>query len=1197
MTLPFSARTRAVSRLELASTLKRPLFWSLVIILFLLTWGLSKGNVHISSGDASVGGTKAWITSEYSVSFILSIMTAALYSFFIAIAAGLIVVRDDEEKIGELLHTTPLRTGEYIWGKFLAVVTGFAVVLAIHLLLMIFFNHVIPNANAADVRGPLQALNYLRPALVFALPALLFFGGVAFYLGERWRRPLAVFLFPTAVLLLSVFFLWDWAPTWLDPRINRVLMLLDPAGFRWLNETWLKLDRGARFYNTARVGLDLPFLLSRLAFCALGLLGVAGAERHFARTLRGKRGDQPAAGAPQALTAPAAEPREATRPLAALGMRSAPPGFAGATWLAARTELRNLLFAPGLYLFAVLILLDTLSESLVALGAFQTELLLTPGLLAVRSMNALSLLLCLLLMFYTVESLQRERDTGLAAIAYAAPVPTGALLLGKAFANSAIGVLMAAATFFGCAIALLIEGKMAPNPLPFLAVWGLLLVPTLLLWTSFITAVQAFFGQRYATYGLGLSVLGYTLYRVESGGMNWTGNWILWDALHWSDISHFELDRRALVLNRLFALALAALLTAIAGRAFARRQADATGTLNRLAPGPLGRQALRFAPVIALPLVLGVMLSSTVRAGFEGATVKKKAHDYWKQNLATWLDAPQPSLATVDLDLRFAPERRWFHNHGTYELFNDRDQALSRFALTGGAHWTDVHWTLDGKPWQPENRSGLYIFTPPTPLLPGGHLRIGFDFAGTFPQGVTENGGTTMEFILPSGVVLTSFRPSFTPVIGFLKDIGIEKDKNDYEPRDYPPDFYVGRTDTMAGLNRSFQTRIRITGPADFTWNSVGVKTAETVAGGLRTVIWQSDHPVRIFNVVAGRWRQKQGAGTTIYYDPRHAWNIDEMSATFDASRRWYSEWFHPYPWRELKLSEFPGLASYAQGFPTDITFSENIGFLTKSDAKIDAVFLVTAHETAHQWWGNLLTPGEGPGGDLLSEGMSHFSMLLLMEKVKGEQARMETAKRLEEKYGDDRLVDAERPLVRVDGSHDGDTTVTYDKGGWVFWMLQRHMGRDRALAGLRQFINDWSDNPDHPVLQDFIAAMRPFAPDAAAYDDFVRQWFLEVVVPEYRLSDGHKSRSGSGWEAVVKVRNAGTGRMPVDVAATRGERFTENGKPEPGWQQARSTVLLGPGEEREVRIACPFEPDKIVVDPDVQVLQLRRKAVVQSLK
>jgi hypothetical protein len=43
--------------------------------------------------------------------------------------------------------------------------------------------------------------------------------------------------------------------------------------------------------------------------------------------------------------------------------------------------------------------------------------------------------------------------------------------------------------------------------------------------------------------------------------------------------------------------------------------------------------------------------------------------------------------------------------------------------------------------------------------------------------------------------------------------------------------------------------------------------------------------------------------------------------------------------------------------------------------------------------------------------------------------------------------------------------------------------------------------------------------------------------------------------------------------------------------------VILGPGEEREVRISSAFEPEKIVVDPDVQVLQLRRKAAVITLK
>jgi len=1199
------SRLRSIYGLELGFTLKRPLFWILLLLVFLMSWGLSAGNLQISSGDSSVGGQRAWITSEFSVAFLLTVMICAMHGFFISVAAGTAVVRDDESRSGELLHSTLLRPGEYVWGKFLAVLSGFGLALLGHLLFMVLFNHVIPNAEAAEARGPFDPVNYLRPALVFGLPMLVFVAGVSFWLGERFRRPMAVFLFPIGVLLACSFFLWDWAPTWLDPRIDRLLMWLDPAGFRWLSQTWLKLDRGARFYNTTPIGLDGAFVLSRLAFLGIGLAGVALAQRHLASSLRGARISraerEKVRSRPSRTEAEAAAlgAREAVvpGPLAALGMRNAPSGFAAGALRVARTELSNLLAAPGIYLFTVLILFFVLGDSLTALGAFQTQMLLTSGQLAVGTVGMLTFCLCLLLMFYTVESIERDVGSGAASILYATPTRTASILFGKALANSVVGVLIVGAAFLGSVIALLVQGTVGLDLWPFVLVWGVLLVPTLLVWTSFITAVRAMTGQRYATYALGLAVFFYTGYRLMDGSMNWVGNWPLWGALSWSDMGGFQLDARALVLNRLMMLSLTALFTLIAVQVFQRRQTDSVATLNRLAPRQLGRTALRLAPVVFVPLLCGILLWLAVQDGFQGEGAEKKGRDYWKKNLATWLDAPQPALAHADLDLRFEPERRWLRNQGTYVLVNDRDAPLPRFALTGGPHWKDVKWTLNGKPYEPEDRAGLYVFTPPGPFPPGARLRVGFQFEGTFPEGITKNGGGANEFVLPAGVVLTSFSPSFTPVIGYVEEIGRKEDENDYEPRDYLPDFYKGKTDAGFGLNRSYTTRVRITGPAEYTWNSVGTRTSESVEKGQRTVVWESDRPVRFFNVVGGRWSERKGKGTVIYYHPEHAYNIDEMSATLDASRQWYSTWFHPYPWRELKLSEFPNLDTYAQGFPTNITFSEGIGFLTKPDIKTDPVFLVTAHEAAHQWWGNILTPGDGPGGNILSEGMSHFSTLLLIEQVKGARARMEFARRIEESYGDDRRVDAEKPLVWIDGSKPGDTTATYDKGGWVFWMLLEHMGRERALAGLRRFIADWGDKPDHPVLQDFIASMRPFAPDPAAYDAFTKQWFHEVVIPQYELSGARKEKKGGGWEVVLKVKNGGTGRMPVVLAAARGERFTDEGRPKPDYRDARSQpVLLGPGEEKEVRIACAFEPERVLVDPDVRVLQLRRKTAVAEL-
>ena len=82
-----------------------------------------------------------------------------------------------------------------------------------------------------------------------------------------------------------------------------------------------------------------------------------------------------------------------------------------------------------------------------------------------------------------------------------------------------------------------------------------------------------------------------------------------------------------------------------------------------------------------------------------------------------------------------------------------------------------------------------------------------------------------------------------------------------------------------------------------------------------------------------------------------------------------------------------------------------------------------------------------------------------------------------------------------------------------------------------------------------------------------------------------------------VKVKNAGTGRMPVEVAAASAASASrDEGKPKPGYRDARRTVVLRAGEERPVEIPCSFRPETVVVDPDVKVLQLRRKTAVAKL-
>ena len=787
---PALRRVRTVFNGDLATYARRPLFAVWALVLLLCAWGFSTGSVRIQSGDATVGGTKSHITSEFAVAMQFAIVTTLFYGFFVAVTAGMAIIQDEEWRIGELLHATPLRPGEYIWAKFAAVVAGSFVMLALHLAAMMFFYHVLPNSDAKEFRGTFHLMNYLVPVLWFWVPMIVFLAGLSFLVGEWTRRPVAVYLLPVAIVLFDAFFLWEWSPSWLDPRINRVLMLLDPAGFRWLSETWLKLDRGVRFYNTTSIPLDPGFLVSRVVTVILGLGAVVLGQRHFAATSRGSTTRSARRAAQASLEAGPPSPRVASRagsvsqaPLASLQMTVTRPGLLQGASYVARSELAELRSSAGLYLFIPLLLLQTISMALIDVGFLDTPLLVTPVGFAVRAMGTLTTCACLLLLFYTVESLERERSTRLAAIAFATPIRTGSLLLGKLVALGALAMAIVVAVAVGGIIVVLIQGEVGVSLRPMLLYWGLLLLPTILLCIAFVMAIHRLTQSRYATYALALGLIYFTGYRLETNQINWVGNWPMWSAVRDSDISVLELDRRAVVLNRVMALGLAVFFSVLTVRFFRRREVDATQLVHRLRPRAMISMALRLAPWAVVPLFAGIWLAIEVAGGREGGSAKKQAKDYWRKNLATYRDARIPDLRQVTLHLDLFPERSSYRMRGTFDLVNGTDRPLREVLMTGGPHWEKLVWTMDGKPCSPTDRAHLFVFTPlGRALAPGQTVQIGFEHEGTYPNGISERTASSPEFILPSSVVLTSFRPVIVPVLGFLETVGIDDDnRQDFE--------------------------------------------------------------------------------------------------------------------------------------------------------------------------------------------------------------------------------------------------------------------------------------------------------------------------------------------------------------------------------------------------------------------------------
>jgi ABC-type transport system involved in multi-copper enzyme maturation permease subunit len=1190
-------RLGLVTRLDLLDSLRRPFFVFAALFIALNSWLVSRGSWIVRSNSTSLGGNLAYVSSEFQIAYVAAMIGFFVFAFFVAIVAGTPLIRDEEQKVGEVLHATPLSPGEYVWGKFLAAAGTSLALVAVFAVMNAVFIHGMPDPERPEAYGPFALRAYLVPVLVFLVPSVLFVAGLAFALGRLSGRPILVFFVPVAFFLFYWSFFWSWNPPDLSQTARFWLQLLDPSGFRWLRQNFLTVDRGIAYYNLHPVEYAPAFLLSRLGVALAGLGMVDLARRHFAGRLRtARKPDRRAV----AVTPPVTTKAPSTVPLGVLRMTSRPRGVLSGALTVARFELAELFSHPALYiLIPILLLLIALFFENLFGAEFRSPIYLTSGVAATGSLTILTVSILLLLLFYTVESLRREPASGAAAVVYTTPVRTPSLLLGKALANGAVVAVVLLATAITAAEVIRRQGGgMGFDLRPFLLVWTLFLLPTVILWIGFLMAAWAVTRSQYGTYAAGFTALGLTAWAGLQDHLNWVGNWPLLGSLVWTDMGVFPMDREALTLNRLLALGLAVFLLFLAFRFFSRQDRDPLHPWFGRQPG-VRRRTIRIASALALvPLGLGYTLWSQVNQGFQGGALEKRREDYWHFNHATWLDAPVPYVTNVDMDLDLDPAARGFRVNGFYDLRNEHDRELPWFPVTVGMAWTKLAWTLDGRPFQPEDSHGLQVFRLARPLPPGGTLRLGFRYEGALLPGISRNGGPVDlgEFITPAGGIVTGRNSDFVPIVKYDPAIGAdpgipaEAATRAYQPKTFPPGWNGGIT--QAEIDPSaFTHRLRITIPAEYEVTSTGARESDEVKDGRRTVVWVSDYPVRVFNVAFGRWAERRGKnGTVINYHPGHTANLGSMIEALDGARRYYSEWFYPYPWKELRLNEFPALAEYGRGNATNIFFSEGIGFLTRRMPDDDAAFLIAAHEAAHSWWGHVVSNGEGPGGVVMSEGTAHFATLMLIGKLRGPRERMEMCRRMETTYAEFRQPSDEKPLAGTYRFRPGDNTVIYDKGGWAVWMLLQRMGWQPFFDGVHDYFRTYHDNPDHPVVEDFVAVMRRHAKDKDSFDEFAGQWFFGTVIPEYHLTDAKKRQDGGEWEVTVEVKNAGTGRMPVEIAAAAGPRF------EPEYRDVRTVVVLGAGEERRVRIRCPFEPERIVVDPDVKVMQLERNAAAVRL-
>ena len=1166
---------------DLRYQLRQPLLWVSALILGLMAFGATTSDaIQVGGAIGNVHRNAPTVVAQILGTF--TVISMFIVTIFIAGT----VLRDSEVGISDMLFATPMRKYQYLLGRFAA---GLVACLAIFVLIAVgmLLGPLMPWVDEARV-GPLPGAAFLWSFAFFVIPNLLFVGALLMLLAATTRSMMLVY-----VGVLGFFVLWAVAGAFTRDINNEwIAVLVDPFGVR-------AFGRATRYFSAAESNAGLPpftgyllanraLWLSMAALCFIATLVLFKPQRvGTGRRLFGK-----VKAAPAAAAAPpaAALPRSVPRFAAATGSLQCWHILA----FDARAVFKSVPFLVML-LFGVLNFIGAASQ---ANDMFGTAVYPVTHLMLQTLSGTFNFMLIIVLTFYAGELIFKERQARIADVADAMPVPDWAPLAAKSVALVGVifGFLFTGALAGACFQ--LFKGG-APVEVG-LYVKGVLLESAFfVLMGLFALALQVLTNNKFIGYllvillmvsqiVLGVMHFNHNLYNFASlpglrySDMNGYGHFLKgwsWFALYWG----------------LFTLSALILAQAFWVRGLARPwRGRARLALARLKGGAGVALALGVAGFIASGA--WIFYNTNVLNKYVPSDVAMDRQADYEKNYRKYKDLPQPRITDVRADVDIYPEQRRVAIRGHYLLENKTAQPLGELRIQFNP---DIETRFENLPPHKvvldDKITGFRVITFDQPLAAGARLDLAFTVDVRHP-GFTNSGAA--DSVNLNGTFFNN--SDFFPHFGYQSRLELT-DRNERRKRG------LGEPRRMAKLeDEQARANYVFGGEADLINFETTVSTsADQIAiapgylqkrweeGGRRHFHYKMDRPmVNFFAYLSARWTVKKGEWRglpiEVYYDSKHAYNVERMIASTQKSLDYFDANYTPYQHKQVRILEFPNYQGFAQSFANTIPYSESIGFIADLRDKddIDYVYYVTAHEMAHQWWGHQVVGADIQGSTMLIESLAQYSALMVMEKEYGRDKlrrflRFELDGYLRERGGE--LVE-ELPLFRVENQQ----YIHYRKGSLVFYRLRDEIGEAAVNRALKRFLTDKAyQGAPYTTSGELLAYLRAEAP--ADKQALITDLFEKIVFYDNRVTDAKaKKRADGQWDVTMtlhlaKMEADGKGKEtpraydePVEIAV-----FARA----PGAKESDERVLftekrLLVGSEPVVTVTVKERPFDVGVDP-----------------
>jgi len=1147
------------------------------------------------------------VNSPFLIDKYLSIFSL-LGVFITAGIVGSVVIKDYRYQFFPFIFTSPVGKSAYLTGKFLAafIINAFIFLAPVAGLLI---GSQMPYLQQG-LFGDTIIWYYLSPYLSLVIPNIFFVGALFFSLSQLFRN-MAVNWF--AIIIFYVLYFAGFSLVANDIDYRQIGALIDPFGLA--SSVFITTGTSAHEANTEVVSLEGLYLMNRLLWMGVGFLALFLMYLRFkfshlqnSWNLFGKKSTPDSSQQPyrQKFTF-------GQRPLSNIEQRFTGVGYIKQYFQLIKLETAGL-FKNSYFLLIIITALVFLYFSSNLIGKiYDTSTYPVTAQVVSLFSNTMHLFIFITIALFAGELIHRERSVKMHELFFAMPVPRGAMITGKFIAILTATIIM----------------------LSLIIVIGVLVQYRENYYNKeFWLYLKLVFGKELIKY-IPLIVLAFFIHTVVNNkyiGYFLMGLFYIWDSyfaqfvlqhnlliyggasnLIYSDMNGFGYNFYPYIMIKIYWLSVGVgLMILVHHIGVTHVETDWKSRLRVFKERLTHKTITAYGGAMLLILTTGgfVFYNTNILNDFNRSFTLEQNRVKYEKTYKKYKSMAQPKIVAVDMKADIYPKRGSLNVKSVFWLKNKTTEPIDTLHLNySREELIQIEFSQEAEHILRDDELDVHQFYFEQALMPGDSVRMQFTIAEA-AEGFTNSGYTTS--VQPNG---TFFNQSILPVVGYQtgRELSRARLREKHGLPAKPP--VPPRTDP------DVRHRNAISHDADFIRFKATISTSSdqtVLAPGKLTETWKEngrnyfryelDRPVLKFfavlsahyEVEKARWipedTTQNPVNIAVYYHSGHSYNISRMIAGAQKSLHYYTTAFGPYPFEQIRIVEFPRIATFAQAYPTLIPFSESIGFIADlreldkenvpfEDLKIDYPFYVTAHEMAHQWWPHQIVPAHAEGGNMIIETLAQYSALKVMENTYGRDnmkkfLRHELFKYLTRRFNGHVN---ERPLATVTP---GQQYVFYNKGAVVMYELDDYLGEETVVQVLQQFIKKYRyQGPPYPTTMELIENLKQATPDSLQY--IIHDRLEKIALYKFIAFPSTYKRTPE-FEYIVKS----TIKANKFYYDNKGKEFVAemNDYVEIGIYNSDDELIylekvkLRTGSNN-LELRAPAKPDRLVIDPHYKMM------------